>query len=518
MRRLVASVLFLVTLALAVGIATTPSFEMGRNVVFGLQAIFPAVILVGLAGWKRPSRVLLVAVFAAVLAVPAVTIARGFGRVDMMSVMFHLNTGTSGIGFEAVKLEFLQAVLSLSLIMLCFIGLSSLWNLGRRAAWVFTFALFAANPATQYFAMTLTRPPLVSSLITEIRPPKTAVGIKDIGDIVMIYLEGTDRQFADPAVWGNIYDPLSKLAAQGLSLTGVRQVEGTGWTLAGMMASQCGVPVLPNGLKYKTYDLSDDPFLPNIVCLGDLVKPLGYASAMIVGADRSFSGMGKLYLHHGFTTIIDKAVIATQLPVAIEKAAAIDWGYDDTAVLMIARQSFTTLVTGDVPFLLALTTISPHGKVGYISHSCTDNGRASANTDMKGQINCMLGDVTSFVAGIQAEHRAKRPGRALHIILQSDHLNHNPQTPAVSAAFDDANTVIYLSPNVAPGTIIAREASMIDVFATTLQVTGLSTPPVAANLGRSLLSEPETQFERLGKDTLNDFFTRDGELANRVWN
>lgn len=518
LRRGVASVLFLITFSVAVLIATVPSVLMEGNVVFALQAIFPAVILVGLKGWRRPNRVVWIALGAAALAVPAVTIARGFGRVDMMAVMFHLNAGISGIGFDAIKLEFLQALISVSLIVLCFVGLSSLWDLGRRSAWVFTVALLAANPVTQYLAINLTRPALASSVAAQILPPVPAANVKDVGDIVLLYLEGTDRQFADQAVWGNIYDPLAGFAAKGLSLTGVRQVEGTGWTLAGMMASQCGVPVLPNGLKYKKSYTAKDRFIPNIVCLGDIVKPLGYTTEFIVAADRDFAGMAQFYLSHGFENIVDKAMMKSRLPATVEKAARIDWGYDDTAVLMIARDRFTKLTSGSTPFVMALTTISPHGKVGYVSHSCTENGMAQAITDATLQITCMLGDVASFVSDIEAEHRAKRPGRALHIVIQSDHINHNHQTPAVDPAYHDANTVIYLSPNVTPGTVIAREASMIDVFATTLQITGLSTPPVAANLGRSVLSEPKTQLELLGKDALNDIFIRDGELANKVWN
>ena len=130
---------------------------------------------------------------------------------------------------------------------------------------------------------------------------------------------------------------------------------------------------------------------------------------------------------------------------------------------------------------------------------------------------CTIAAVQDFVGYVQAEQKVKRPGRPLHIIIQSDHLSHNASAPAVAAEFQDANTVIYISPNATPGTRIAREASMIDVYATTLELTGLSAAPVAANLGRSLLSAPKTLREEHGRARLDDLFARDGEIAAKVW-
>ena len=43
-------------------------------------------------------------------------------------------------------------------------------------------------------------------------------------------MTGVDRQFADPAVWDDLYAPLTALAAEGTSFTAVEQVAGTGWS------------------------------------------------------------------------------------------------------------------------------------------------------------------------------------------------------------------------------------------------------------------------------------------------
>lgn len=516
-RRVLASLCLLIAFGFAAAIATLPWFKADKPGIIVLIALTAGLILAGRAGWRRPGKAMLAVLLTALLAIPAVVIARGFGRVDMFAVLFHVDVGMQGGGAGNLRNEILQGIISLTVIVLCFQVLTALWNLRPRVVWAFAFVLLLANPVTQFAILNLLRPALNSDLPQKIFPPKLAQGVTDAGDIVVIYVEGTDRQFADPAVWGDAYAPLTQLAAKGMALTGVRQVTGTGWSMAGMMSSLCGVPALPRGLAYRNNYEGAKAFMPNITCLGDLVKPLGYGTTFVMGVDLDFSGVGQFYRDHGFATVLGRSELAARLPQEVQAKSLIEWVFDDHVVMGVGREEHAKLMASDAPFLLVVETIGPHGKTGFLSHSCTPDGVGLQTTDARAVLACTLNEVVDFVAYVQAEQAAKRPGRPLHIIVQSDHLSHNADTPPVDPAYQNANTVIYLGPNAPPGTVIAREASMIDVLPTTLQVTGLAAAPVAANLGRSVLSMPKTLLEEHGEDRLNDLFARDGALAAKVW-
>ncbi len=516
-RRIAASLCLLVAFVLAALIATFPAFKADRPALIVLFALLAGLVLAGQAGWRWPGKAVFALLAVAALAIPAVVIARSFGRIDMFAVLFHVHIGMEGAGIGAIKNEIIQGVVSVCVVVLCVLVLASLWSLRPRVLWGAALVMLAVNPVSQFAVLEWTRPPLNSDLSRHLTPPLTAPDAKEVGDIVVIYVEGTDRQFADPAVWGDSYAGLNDLSRQGLALTGVRQVTGTAWSVAGMMASLCGVPALPRGLAYRNNYDGVERFIPNIRCLGDVVKPLGYRSSFVVGGDLTYSGVGQLYSDHAFQTVLGRQELLKLLPADLLQKSMIDWVLDDSAVMQAARDEHARLIAGDNPFLLVVETIGPHGKVGFLSHDCTENDIGILSSNARAVLKCTIAAVTDFVAHVQSEQKAKRPGRPLHIIIQSDHLSHNASAPAVAEEFQGANTVIYISPNVAPGTQIAREASMIDVFATTLEVTGLSAPPVSANLGRSLLSAPKTLREQHGRTRLDDLFARDGELATKVW-
>jgi len=60
-------------------------------------------------------------------------------------------------------------------------------------------------------------------------------------------------------------------------------LSGTGWTMAGMVGSQCGVPLLPNPTATR------GKHLKGAVCLSYLLKDAGYTNNFIGGAPLEFS-------------------------------------------------------------------------------------------------------------------------------------------------------------------------------------------------------------------------------------
>jgi phosphoglycerol transferase len=58
----------------------------------------------------------------------------------------------------------------------------------------------------------------------------------------VIYVESLEQGYSSKAVFGHdLLEPLNGL--QGSSFADYQQVPGTGWTIAAIVATQCGVPL-----------------------------------------------------------------------------------------------------------------------------------------------------------------------------------------------------------------------------------------------------------------------------------
>ena len=516
-RTQIAALLLILAMMSCAGIAFLPWLPPGKP---GLASIVFFATALGLVGrramalrWPGPMGWALIG--AALLALPAVVIARGFGRVDMLAVVFHAGMKMEGVGIAALEPEIVQASASLTIFTLSALVLARIWNWRSWALGGLALAMVLANPFVQFAFSGLWRTSVHSDLGAQMQGvPK---GMQAGSDILIIYLEGLDRQFADPDLWRATYRPLAELAEQGLSLTHVRQSVATGWSIAGMVASQCGMPLLPNGLMSGNNFNTVDEFLPGVDCLGDVLAPLGYQMEYLVGGDLGFAGFGTFYRSHQFTGITGMNELQAQLPAAEFETALIDWVLDDGLVLKRASEDFDRLAAGPDPFLQVVETVGPHGHKGYLSHNCTASGQGEMSTDFQRVLDCTIADARAFVDHARMRHAQLRPDRALTVLVLSDHLSHNGSLPPPAPAYRAANTVIFLAPGLPSGGVIDREAAMMDVFPTLLEVSGLASPPVAANLGRSLLSPAPTLAESHGLDLLNDMLFGDMDLAAAIW-
>lgn len=90
----------------------------------------------------------------------------------------------------------------------------------------------------------------------------------------------------------------------GRSVQNFPHVPGAGWTIAGMIASQCPIPVklfYGNNLKGKQH------VLPNLTCLGDVLHDFGYKQYFMTAAEVSFAGMDLFYQDHGYDYLLGMA-------------------------------------------------------------------------------------------------------------------------------------------------------------------------------------------------------------------
>ena len=426
------------------------------------------------------------------------------GKGINISVIYHLQTGLEGTGW----LDFVPVLvgaftwLALSLLL-------PLWVVRRlrrkvvpagvmangRQAFLSAALLsagWAAHPGVHdlsQLGMAFWRPeihindPLFSAVAPEavLRPSKPR-------DLVWIYLESLERGYLDKARFPGLTPHLSALESQALSFTEIEQVEGTGWTIAGMVASQCGVPLL--NLADGNALTGGDRFMSNATCLGDLLSQQGHQMHYKGGASLAFAGKGAFYRTHGFHAQgLDE--IKTELPPATPTTG---WGlYDDTLYEQV-WQGLLTQAQHDAPLGLFMLTLDTHHPNGHASGACRGMPYGNAQNPMLNAVHCADMLVGRFVRQLQQHPRLKD---AL-VVISSDHLA-MPNT--ATQWLDQAprrNLLMLLGAHVPPQQI-DRKGSTLDSAPTVLQLMGLNVP--AMGYGRDLLGEAPTLVENLSKTT-----------------
>jgi phosphoglycerol transferase len=484
-----------------------------------------ALIVALLTGrpWRglRPAWGWLMLALALGLLVPVTAIARAFGDLDMLAILFHVDFGTDGAGLAGLERDLAVAGFVAAT---TFAGLVIFSQMAARPhlVWIFGVVLLVANPfLRQIAAMTLPIGGMseTESLLTNLVDPTIRTdNPDDRPDVVIIYLEGMDQIFEDQDRFQDALGQLKTLAGPGaIELTGVSEMVGTGWSLAGMVASQCGVPVLPNGIRFENNFTDQRNFMNDLTCLGDVLDARGYATEFVMGGEKEFAGINHFYASHGVTTQTDIAVIAEMISQDEFDAAFPGWVLDDQMSLDIARRRHAELSASDTPLFLVVETMGPHGREVWLSRRCTQTGRAEIATDVAAGVRCTADLAVDFVEKIR-----NSPGaRPTLFVLLSDHINHNPDLVGPDGIEARRNTVILIPPvragEIAPLMTIDRDATMVDVYPTILDILNLIESGGAAGLGVSLLGEAPTLVERFGRQDIDRTLARDGPLAARLW-
>lgn len=516
--RLISTACFIAAIGLACLLILVPSTGPDKP---GFSALF--LMIAGLIALRKVQAAQgrwafwLILLPVAALLLPMILVVRAYRRLDMVSLLFHTQADMGGAGLEGLHKEALQAVLLTLVLVVSLYGLARLWGLRKRGIAALAVFLIAINPLTIGVARLVLLPKPESDLAQRFTLPTPAPTSASPVDLLMIYLEGTDRQFADTAIWGDIYAPLQAIADEGVAFTRVGQIVGTGWSLAGVAATQCGVPLVPNGLLYNTNFEDLNNFTPGVRCLGDVLNDHGYSSIFINGAKERWGGMDKLFETHGFTQMIGRETLDSMFDRAELDAALIGWMLDDQLVLDAADKVHAEMAANPAPYALVVETVGPHGSNNMISRNCNADGRSGFSTDLRLGLTCTIKDTVALIAKARARQAALRPDRPLLVVLASDHLNHAGTPPQTAADFAGFNTVIMAGAGLPVGQRVDKLGSMIDVAPTLMQAMGLIQPPYAAGLGVSLLAGDPSLVERYGIDPLEPMVLFDTELASRIW-
>ncbi len=297
-------------------------------------------------------------------------------------------------------------------------------------------------------------------------------------NLLLIYVESLERTVGNPAMVGiDALEPLKQLG--GVEVPSFPSAPGTNWTIAGMLSSQCSIPLKP--FFYNKFGrFSTEQFFPNVTCLGDVLQATGYQQYFLVGHGLTYSGVGKFYKTHGFQQVLGRDEwIAKGVP----ESELSSWGgglHDDT-LLSEARKIIRSHDPRKGPFNLTLVTEDNHFPEGLPSPRCSDEDKALG---LPGVFRCNSRFIADFIRSLEREGFLKNTV----VIVMGDH-------PFMSSAVQDLQYFredrhVYFN-LVKPSGLLPKRSSMthFDVAPTVLDLLGLGSTDRRFGLGISLFAD-----------------------------
>jgi hypothetical protein len=431
------------------------------------------------------------------------------------SVLYHLRADLQGAGFnEFSGLIFISAFYCIAVIIVSALAYRITRTNTRpryRPAKVTMALLFLAVAYLVNPGFSQLRDVYASSIAPPrtVQPPEQFIPISHITfsqnrkNVVYLFLESLERTYFDETLFPGLLPRLKRLQDESISFTEIEQVFGTGWTVGGMTAAKCGIPLVTpsHGNSMSGTDL----FLPEATCLGDVLVENGYALNYLGGADLEFAGKGSLFRTHGFESVEGLQELRGLVD---DPGYLSSWGLYDDSLFAIARDRYAQLTKRDVPFGLFLLTLDTHHPNGHLSASCQDTAYRDGRNPILNAVHCADQIVADFIQFIrQSEAFANTV-----LVVASDHLAMRNTAWDQLQKGDRRNLFMVFADGLEPAAV-SRSGSLLDVAPTVLHLMGGSVD--AFGFGRSLLADPPTLAE--SEPSLNDLLAGSRGYLSSLW-
>lgn len=297
-------------------------------------------------------------------------------------------------------------------------------------------------------------------------------------NLVYIYGESLERTYFDDQAFPGLTPELGALKNEGIDFSHTAQLQGTDYTIAGMVASQCGIPLFAPFEGNASASMSS--FFPQNICLGDILKNSGYENHFVQGASLRFAGKDVFLKSHGFDHLYGADELKS---VVADPHYRNDWGFYDDTVLDQAWQKFEALSKEGKRFSLFTLTVDTHHPDGFVSRSCERkrydiDGKANQSFSA---VTCSQQHIAAFINKIKASPYFKNTV----IVVSSDHLAMNNTAWKYLNQQDRNNLFFVLRGDKPQQEVMAVKRNTMDNGATVLDILGGDN---FIGLGRSSLS------------------------------
>ena len=297
-------------------------------------------------------------------------------------------------------------------------------------------------------------------------------------NLVYIYGESLERTYFDNDAFPGLTPELGALKNEGLDFTHTAQLPGTDYTIAGMVASQCGIPLFAPFEGNASASMSS--FFPHNLCLGDILKNSGYENHFVQGANLRFAGKDVFLKSHGFDHLTGAEELKGRVA---DPAYRNDWGFYDDTVLDEVWQQYQQLSQSGKRFSLFALTVDTHHPDGFVSRTCERKSYAidgKANQSFSA-VTCSQQHIAALINKIKASPWFKNTV----IVVSSDHLAMNNTAWKYLSKQDRNNLFFVLRGDQPTQDVIGLKRNTMDNGATVLDILGGDN---FLGLGRSSLS------------------------------
>jgi len=398
------------------------------------------------------------------------------------ATLYHLQTGLRGAGFADFSREiiallafYVGAFLIAGTVAMCAKRLVRPQRANTIPYFLALAVFIAANPLTLDLYKLRRWDHMIADnkVAAEYRAIPGTLNLKG-KNIVIIYGESLERTYLDETIFPDLMPNVSRLSKEAVDFTNIAQAEGTGWTVAGIVASLCGIPL-------TIWDNADanhldrlNKFLPGALCLPDYLSDRGYRTEFIGGASANFAGKERFLSSHGFTTVRDVEYFRHAHP---EESNFSSWGVHDDVLLNTAFDRFRALSSQKQPFLLTVLTLDTHHPSGHVPAACGDQAYKGLGEryPILDAISCsdrLIGDLIDKI-------RNSPMGSNTCIVLASDHLAMpNDVSEILGANTDKRRNLLMIFDSDAKPAKIGKPATTVDSGSTLLSLLTHGSVPV----------------------------------------
>jgi len=454
------------------------------------------------------------------------------------AAIYHLWYGLGGAGF----MEYLGLIVGVSAALLVLVGI--LFVAISRPGYFLAEspAIFSSAPLLVLLVSFLFNPGLrdlkdlnlvnissdteVSDFHEFYLPPQVSSISKSKKNLVFIYAESLERTYMDENLFPGLLENIRSLEKKATHFTNIKQLRGTGWTIGGITASLCGIPLITPSHVNSMSGL--EGFLSGASCFGDLLGQQGYELNFIGGADLRFGGKGKFFETHGFKSVEGREELKGKLS---NKGYLSWWGLYDDVVFDMAYERFIALSKSESPFGLFSLTLDTHHPKGHPSKSCKGMKYQDGGNPILNSVKCSDWLISRYINKLAESDYADNT----IVVLMSDHLAMRNTAYDALKKGERRDLFLILDLSKPEGNAIDALGSTLDVGSTVLPYLGFKGE---IGLGRDLLKSDQEktklihrkiktwdedilkfwEFPSIKGNTLIDWTTKTMNLGGKVVN
>ncbi|MCQ2108135.1 MAG: LTA synthase family protein [Fibrobacter sp.] len=321
-------------------------------------------------------------------------------------------------------------------------------------------------------------------------------------NLILVFLESMESNFQDSTHGGNLpvnrIPEITELMERNDSFVpGGQSVFGTNWTVASLISKTCGIPLnYPPGVYHSAHQIKN--FLPNAVCLSDILKQNDYNVLFAQGSKKEFASMDGFASTHHIDSFRDVTYYLTANRFSEEKKA--NWGINDRDLYNLVKRDIDSVSKEQAPFAFVISTMDSHTPYGYMDPKCTCPPNLTAKQLYPYVLECSSKLLKDFIEWTEKQSWFENTV----IAVMGDHETY---VPAQAVGFTEEKIthfwMNFFMNSTVQASVFNRKFTSFDMFPTILEAMGVDVPNHALGLGRSLYSQEPTLLEKYGADSLN---------------